>query len=87
MKVNLRGLAPAVFSATVSMIFWLSLAPGDLRGESKVSFTTEDGWKLHGSLFLPEKMPASPMPAVLLLTEPGWIYRTTFAGYLANDLA
>ena len=55
--------------------------------EDVVTFETEDGWKLTGSLFLPQDSGGAPRPGVLLLSEPGWEDRTIFTSYLGEDLA
>ncbi|MCZ6491072.1 MAG: alpha/beta hydrolase [Acidobacteria bacterium] len=54
---------------------------------SAVSFVTEDGWKLTGSLYLPKQTSNDPIPGVVLLSEPGWEDRSIFESYLAQDLA
>jgi dienelactone hydrolase len=60
---------------------------GAARGEDVVTFQTDDGWKLTGSLFLSADPGGSPKPGVLLLSEPGWEDRTIFTSYLGDDLA
>jgi len=65
----------------------LILLAGPARAEDVVTFDTEDGWKLTGSLFLPQDSGAAPRPGVLLLSEPGWEDRTIFTSYLGEDLA
>src|SRR3990167_10573409 len=48
----------------------------ETRGQEKkpygkvVSFQTEDGLTLYASLRLPEKLPSTPIPGVVLLSEP-----------------
>jgi len=56
-------------------------------GETVVSFETRDGWKLTGSLFLPKQSPNTPVPGILLMSEPGWEDRTIFGSYLGEKLA
>ncbi len=38
---------------------------------SLVNFQTEDGWTIHGTLFLPETFPANRVPGVVLVGQPG----------------
>lgn len=66
---------------------FLILLAGAARAEDVVTFDTEDGWKLTGSLFLPQDAGAASRPGVLLLSEPGWEDRTIFTSYLGEDLA
>ncbi len=61
---------------------------GEAFGQnSAVSFVTEDGWKLTGSLYMPKQTSNHPIPAVVLLTEPGWVDRSIYDTYLAQELA
>ena len=67
---------------------FLILLAGAGRAEDVVTFETEDGWKLVGSVFLPpQQSGGAPRPGVVLLSEPGWEDRTIFTTYLAEDLA
>jgi dienelactone hydrolase len=72
--------------ACVGAAFLMVLAGGG-QAEDIVTFETEDGWKLTGSLFLPSGDSDRPKPGVLLLSEPGWEDRTIFTSYLGEDLA
>jgi dienelactone hydrolase len=72
---------------TILVAAFLILFAGAARAEDVVTFETEDGWKLTGSLFLPQDASAAPRPGVLLLSEPGWEDRTIFTSYLGEDLA
>jgi len=87
MTSRFHGSASAVIFTLSLLIVSMTLWAGQLRGQSAVSFQTEDGWRIDASLFLPERPLEVPMPGVILLTEPGWIDRTTFSGYLATHLA
>jgi dienelactone hydrolase len=71
----------------LSLVLVCSFGASWLSAESRVTFKTDDGWDLDGTLFMPETKTASPAPVILLLTEPEWIDRTTFSGYLAGKLA
>ena len=62
---------------------WAELA----SAQTQVSYQTEDGWTIVGTLFLPQGDTTARMPAVILLPEPGWIDRSTFEGYLVDKLA
>ncbi len=52
-----------------------------------VSFSTSDGWKITGNLTLPDQPSSGPIPAVVMLTEPGWVDRSIYATYLSDDFA
>jgi dienelactone hydrolase len=54
---------------------------------SVVSFNTSDGWKITGNLTLPDNAGTGSIPAVVMLTEPGWVDRSIYATYLSDDLA
>ena len=77
------GINKTIFAAAL-----VTLLAGAGRAEDIVTFQTEDGWKLTGSLFLPrEESGGVSRPGVLLLSEPGWEDRTIFTSYLGEDLA
>jgi dienelactone hydrolase len=79
----LSGL-PRTFLAAALLI----LLAGAARAEDVVTFETEDGWKLVGSVFLPPQQSAgAPRPGILLLSEPGWEDRTIFTSYLGEPLS
>ena len=86
MKLRKKNKA---FLVTFALAFGLwQGSPGEAFGQrSAVSFITEDGWKLTGSLYLPKQTSQDPIPAVVLLTEPGWVDRSIYDTYLAQDLA
>jgi dienelactone hydrolase len=70
-------------------LFLLPLAqapnrPYDLSG---ISYQTEDGWTIHGTLLLPKITPPTPIPAVIMMSEPGLRIRTIYDPYLARPLA
>ena len=75
----------------VAFVFIFGAGNGFWRtalAEDVVHLETEDGWKLTGSLFLPEKQPGdATVPGILLLSEPGWEDRTIFGSYLGEELA
>ena len=75
------------FYKTLLAAAFLILLAGPALAEDVVTFETEDGWKLTGSLFLPQDSGSAPRPGVLLLSEPGWEDRTIFTSYLGEDLA
>ena len=70
--------------AIVFVIAPLQAAVGD--NVSAVSFQAGDGWKITGTLYLPDNVSA-PVPAVVLLTEPGWVDRSIYDNYLSRKLA
>lgn len=51
-----------------------------------VSYTTEDGWTIHGTLFLPERGGYGPMPGVILISEPGMRIRTVYGNHPVKAL-
>ena len=59
------------------------------RAQTVVTFPTEDGLTLYGTLHLPN--PAGrdrpPFAGAVLFAEPEWIVRSTYDGGLARDLA
>ncbi|MCH8266913.1 MAG: alpha/beta hydrolase [Acidobacteria bacterium] len=86
MKTKLQRAPSAVASIFVLLLSLAGSLVGEVRGQTAVSYLAEDGWKIQGTLYLPERIPQTPMPGVILMTEPGWIDRSTFAGYLAIKL-
>jgi len=56
-------------------------------GQEIVVFKSGDGWELKGTLYLPQQSGNEPMPAVVLVTEPGVLDRTIYDQYLAQKLA
>jgi len=52
-----------------------------------VSYQTGDGWTIHGTLYLPKATPPSPLPAAVMVSEPGLRIRTIYDPYLAVPLA
>lgn len=57
------------------------------HAESIVHFTASDGWKLTGTLYVPEAPAGSRVPGVVLLSEPAWEDRTVYGTYLSGKLA
>src|SRR5437588_251177 len=77
----------AVLFIVIGMIF--AAAPLHAAGAdtvSAVSFSAADGWKITGTLYLPGSISA-PIPAVVLLTEPGWVDRSIYDNYVSRKLA
>jgi len=74
-----------------TLVIAFGLCYGSLErafGQSTVvTFMTKDGWKLAGSLYSPTQASSTPAPAVVMLTEPGWVDRSIYDSYLAADLA
>ena len=86
MKTKLHGSPSAMVSIFVLFLSFVGSLVDEGRAQTGVNYQAEDGWKIDGTLYLPEQMPQTPVPGVILLTEPGWIDRSTFAGYLATKL-
>ena len=57
------------------------------RIQSVVSFQTEDGWTIYGTLHLPENTSGAPAPGIVLLPEPEWVDRSIYGTYLSEELA
>ena len=53
-----------------------SQAPNAARTETVVTYMTEDGMTIFGTLHLPTGG-TQPVPGIILFAEPGWIVRTT----------
>ena len=86
MKSPLRLLAAPLLLLT--LIFLQASLPPVAEAKTKVvTFTTEDGWKITGNLSLPDQPSSGPIPAVVMLTEPGWVDRSIYETYLSDDLA
>ncbi|MBI2817517.1 MAG: dienelactone hydrolase family protein [Acidobacteria bacterium] len=56
---------------------------GQALSPTVVSFPTEDGKTIVGTLHLPQA-PRLPVAGVILITEPGWILRGTFESHARN---
>lgn len=70
-------------------LLWIGLASGPLLGQSsgpgtKVSFPTEDGWTIYGTLYAPEGSTSGAVPGVVILNEPGWVIRMIHANNIAR---
>jgi dienelactone hydrolase len=48
-----------------------------------VSFVTEDGWTIYGTLYQPDGTASGPVPGVVVLSEPGWLIRMIHRSNLA----
>ncbi len=66
------------------LVVWLLAGVGELhsqtpnaaRTETVVTYRTEDGMTIFGTLHLPTGV-TQPVPGIILFAEPGWIVRTT----------
>ena len=84
MEFAKRRVSTSVF--VVAFALWTSWAnPG--HAQTEVSFPTEDGWTIYGTLYLPTAGSPAPVPGVVLLTEPEWVDRSIYDTYLARKLA
>ena len=52
-----------------------------------VSYQTEDGWTIRGTMYTPKGASMSPAPAVIMLAEPGLRVRTIYGSYITPALA
>ena len=57
---------------------------GGERNRTLVSYQTEDGWIIHGTLFFPQTASPMPVPGVVILSEPGIRNQDTHSGNLAR---
>jgi dienelactone hydrolase len=78
---RMKSLFVCIF---ISSMFTSSV--GWVHAQTPVSYRTEDGWTIHGNLYLPKEA-AAPAPAIVLLPEPGWVDRSIYDTYLAQKLA
>jgi dienelactone hydrolase len=61
----------------------LSMAPiyAQIPPDSKtlikdLSFKTDDGWTIHATYYLPPETGPTPIPGLVILSEPGWVPRS-----------
>lgn len=62
------------------------VAYGQQQKASEVSYTTEDGWTIYGTLFLPAAGARSPYPGVIVLSEPGRRNRDVHTANIARAI-
>ncbi len=78
--------ARILFACIVTTAVFGSWA-GWLNAQTTVSYRTEDGWTITGTLYLPQKSAPELVPGGVLLPEPGWVDRSIYDSYLAGKLA
>jgi len=83
-----RGRRRFCVASAICALIWLGLSSGQLFSQSsssgkKVSFPTEDGWTIYGTLFQPDGNAPGPVPGVVVLSEPGWVIRMIHANNIA----
>lgn len=77
----------AVFVRFLLGIVFMAGCIEGARAQTVVTFPTEDGLTLYGTLHLPTN-PRPPFAGAVLFAEPEWIVRSTYdGGSLARDLA
>jgi dienelactone hydrolase len=74
------------FPSILVMVLMLAIPESGQCKQSVVGFQTEDGWKIQGTLFVPETAARFPIAGVILLSEPGGTERSIYDGYLAHKL-
>ncbi len=86
-KVSIRGVngIKLLGRFLLHFVLWQGLIL-NAYGQETVVFKTGDGWELKGTIYFPQAG-NEPMPAVVLVTEPGVLDRTIFDQYLAQKLA
>lgn len=52
------------------------IPPGTQTLIKDLSFRTEDGWTLHATLYLPPDPGPTPIPGLVIMSEPDWVPRT-----------
>lgn len=87
-KATFRRPLRAALPALILGLTFLGYPPTRAYGEtvSAVSFPAADGWKISGTLYLPDSI-SGPIPGIVLLTEPGWVDRSIYDTYLSHKLA
>lgn len=85
----MRFLQPRSFVLPVLILGFSLLGNWVAEGRSQtvVSYQTEDGWTIYGTLHLPENVSGVPAPGIVLLPEPEWVDRSIYGSYLAEELA
>lgn len=64
---------------------WLKQNVGNLGRKTEISFKTEDGWTLHGSLFTPDSLGGKKVPGVVFVHGQNHDVQTWY--YLAREVA
>jgi dienelactone hydrolase len=71
------------FYILIATLFIVSITTtnAQIPAESKtlikdLSFKTEDGWTIHATYYLPPDIGATPIPGLVILSEPGWVPRS-----------
>ncbi|MBI2817468.1 MAG: dienelactone hydrolase family protein [Acidobacteria bacterium] len=70
-----RNLVLEIYTVLFGVLFVVMPAMAQTDGRTKVSFQTEDGWTIYGTLFLPKQISGASIPGVVVLSEPGWVVR------------
>lgn len=84
--MRFQRLRSATISVMLLVVIFGSIHAGQAQSSKVVTFPTEDGLTLTGTLHLPAK--AGPFAGVVMVAEPTWILRSTFdTSNLAKDLA
>ena len=79
-------LAPVCILVLGFMVFGVPSAQGQNQRGTKMSFPTEDGWTIYGTLYLPEQAARAPVPGVVVLSEPGWVVRMIHRSNIAQGI-
>lgn len=86
----MRSLYPRLspVAAFVLILSWSIYFGSEARSQqvrmdpgTGISFQTEDGWTIHGTLYPPTKSARGAVPGVILVSEPGMRIRTIFSTY------
>jgi len=85
---NWRQFSTMLPGIVLGISFFSGLQPlAHSETVTAVSFQTGDGWRIAGTLYLPDNLSGETIPAVVLLTEPGWVDRSIYDNYLSRKLA
>ncbi len=83
--MNLLRPRKAAFTTLFLLIAMLISSAGEVHAQGSrplnvVTYQTEDGMTIYGTLYLPAKT-SQPAAGVILFAEPGWVVRTTLEQY------
>ena len=91
--MKLLNTPSAILSVGILLLnllgYWGTEAHGQqvrIEVGSAVSYQTEDGWTIHGTLVLPEGDTRVRAPGVVLVSEPGMRIRTIYNANLVRTL-
>jgi dipeptidyl aminopeptidase/acylaminoacyl peptidase len=66
----------SILTAVSLMPVSAQIPPGVKTVIQEVSFNTDDGWTLHATYYLPPEIGPTPIPGLVILSEPDWVPRS-----------